>query len=90
MTGDNDLIEGMRYLRDHCAAVGREQPPEVILSSLTSPGEKPHPEALIERIARYKALGITGAALHVDGKTRSEWCDNVERCGAEVLARLPD
>jgi probable F420-dependent oxidoreductase len=89
MTSEADLLEGMRYLREHCATVGREQPPEVILSSLTSPGEKLHPDALIERIARYKELGITGAALHIDGKTRAEWCDNVERCGAQVLAKLP-
>jgi len=89
MTGENDLVEGIRYLRDYCATFGREQPPEIILSSLTSPGEKLHPEALIERIARYKELGITGAALHIDGKTRAEWCDNAERCGAQVLAKLP-
>jgi probable F420-dependent oxidoreductase len=90
MTSETDLTEGMRYLHDHCATVGRKNPPEIILSSLTSPGEKLNPEALIERISRYKELGITGAALHVDGKTRSEWCDNVERVGAEVLAKLPD
>ena len=89
MTGEDDIVEGIRYLHEHCAKVGRERPPEIILSSLTSPGEKPPPEALIERIGRYKELGITGAALHIDGKTRAEWCDNVERCGAQVLAKLP-
>ena len=89
MTSEDDLLEGMRYLREHCAAVGRRQPPEIILSSLTSPGEKLNPEALIERITRYKVLGITGCALHIDGKTRAEWCDNVERCGEQVLAKLP-
>jgi probable F420-dependent oxidoreductase len=89
MTGENDVVEGMRYLREYCATFGRERPPEVILSSLTSPGEKLNPPALIERISRYQEMGITGAALHVDGKTRAEWCDNVERVGAEVLAKLP-
>jgi probable F420-dependent oxidoreductase len=89
MTGEDDILEGIRYLREHCATVGRERPPEIILSSLTSPGEKLNPEALLERIGRYKELGITGAALHIDGKTRAEWCDNVERCGAQVLAKLP-
>ena len=88
MSGETDLLEGMRYLREHCSTIGRERPPEVILSSLTSPGEKLTPDALIERIGRYQELGITGAALHINGKTRAEWCDNVERCGAEVLARL--
>jgi probable F420-dependent oxidoreductase len=88
MTNESDLIESMRYLREHAATIGRERPPEVILSSLTSPGEKLAPAALLDRIGRYKELGITGAALHIDGKTRAEWCDNVERCGAEVLAKL--
>ena len=89
MTGENDLVEGMRYLQEHCAKVGREQPPEIILSSLTSPGEKPAPQELVDRIGRYEEMGITGVALHLDGKTRAEWCDNAERCGAEVLAKLP-
>ena len=88
MTNESDLIESMRYLREHSATIGRERPPEIILSSLTSPGEKLPPAALIERIGRYKDLGITGAALHIDGKTRAEWCDNVERCGAKVLSRI--
>ena len=88
MTNESDLIESMRYLREHSATIGRERPPEIILSSLTSPGEKLARAALLDRIGRYKDLGITGAALHIDGKTRAEWCDNVERCGAEVLAKL--
>lgn len=89
MTGENDLVEGMRYLQEHCAKVGREHPPEIILSSLTSPGEKPAPQELVDRIGRYEEMGITGVALHLDGKTRAEWCDNAARCGAEVLAKLP-
>jgi probable F420-dependent oxidoreductase len=89
MTSESDLLEGINYMREHCAVVGRERGPDVILSSLTSPGEKPHPQELIDRIGRYKELGISGAALHIDGKTRTEWCDNVERCGADVLAKLP-
>jgi probable F420-dependent oxidoreductase len=89
MSGENDVVEGMRYLREYSATFGREHPPEVVLSSLTAPGEKLNPQALIDRISRYQEMGITGAALHIDGKTRAEWCDNVERVGAEVLAKLP-
>jgi alkanesulfonate monooxygenase SsuD/methylene tetrahydromethanopterin reductase-like flavin-dependent oxidoreductase (luciferase family) len=89
MSSENDLLEGMSYLKEHCAAVGRESGPEIILSSLTSPGEKLNAPALIDRIGRYRELGITGVAVHIEGKTRNEWCDNAERCGAEVLAKLP-
>jgi probable F420-dependent oxidoreductase len=89
MSSENDLLEGIRYLNEHCATIGRERPPEIILSSLTSPGEKLDAQALIERIGRYRELGITGVAVHIEGRTRAEWCDNAERCGADVLAKLP-
>jgi probable F420-dependent oxidoreductase len=89
MSTEDDLLEGMRYLKEHCATVGRERPPEIILSSLTSPGEKLNAPALIDRIGRYRELGITGVAVHIEGRTRAEWCDNAERCGAEVVAKLP-
>jgi hypothetical protein len=61
----------------------------VILSSLTAPGEKLNAAALVDRIGRYRELGITGVALHIEGHTRAEWCENAERCGADVLAKLP-
>jgi probable F420-dependent oxidoreductase len=89
MTSESDLAEGIRYLREHCEKVGRERPPEIILSSLTLPGEKLQPEALIQKIGRYEQLGVTGAAIHIDGRTRAEWCDNAERYGADVLAKIP-
>jgi probable F420-dependent oxidoreductase len=89
MSSESDLVEGMRYLREHCEKTGRERPPEIILSSLTRPGEKLHAEALIEKIGRFKDLGVTGVAIHVDGRTRAEWCDNAERYAADVLAKLP-
>jgi probable F420-dependent oxidoreductase len=89
MTGEVDIAEGLRYLKEHCEKVGRTKGPDIILSSLTSPGEKPAPQELVDRIGRYKEMGISGTALHVNGKTRREWCDNVARTGEEILAKLP-
>ena len=89
MSGEVDIVEGIRYLREHCAKIGREKAPEIILSSLTSPGEKLNPPELVDRIGRYKDLGVTGVALHINGKTRAEWCDNAERCGVDVVAKVP-
>jgi probable F420-dependent oxidoreductase len=88
MSGEVDIVEGVRYLREHCAKIGREKGPEIILSSLTSPGEKLNPPELVDRIGRYKDLGVTGVAIHLSGKTRAEWCDNAERCGQEVVAKV--
>ncbi len=88
MSGETDIVEGIRYLREHSAKVGRERPPEIILSSLTSPGEKLNPPELIDRISRYKEMGVSGAALHIGGTTRAEYCDNAARVGAEVISKL--
>ena len=46
------------------------------------------PAPVIDRLGRYRDLGVSGAATHIEGDSRSEWCDNAERFGAEVLARL--
>jgi probable F420-dependent oxidoreductase len=88
MNGDTDLTEGLRYLHEHTAAIGRATPPQVILSSLTQPGETWTPAQLIDRIGDYAERGISGAAVHIGGRTRAEWCDNAERFGDDVLARL--
>lgn len=88
MSGEDDLVAGIRYMREHCEYVGRAHPPEVVLGSLTSPGEKLDAAALIEKIGRFRDLGVSGAAIHIEGKTRAQWCDNAERYGAEVLSKL--
>ena len=87
MAGEDDLAAGIRYMREHCEQVGRERPPGVVLGSLTSPGEKLDAAALIDRIGRFRELGVSGAAIHIEGKTRAQWCDNAERYGVEVLAK---
>jgi len=87
MAGEDDLAAGIRYMREHCEQVGRERPPDVVLGSLISPGEKLDAAALIDRIGRFRELGVSGAAIHIEGKTRAQWCDNAERYGVEVLAK---
>jgi probable F420-dependent oxidoreductase len=89
MTNESDLAEGIRYLREHCERVGRDTPPKIVLSSITSTGEKLNGAALIDKIGRLRAMGVSGAAVHVEGETRAEWCDQAERMGADVLAKLP-
>jgi probable F420-dependent oxidoreductase len=84
-----DLAAGIAYMRAHSEAVGRETPPDVVLGGLNHPGDPWEPDALLERIARYKALGVSAVNSHMDGRSRAEWCDNAERFAAEVLTRLP-
>jgi probable F420-dependent oxidoreductase len=89
MEGEPDLIEGLSYLREQCEKVGRLQPPALVLGGITRPGEKWTAAELIDRIGGYHALGATAAAVHIEGRSRAEWCDNAERMGADVIAKIP-
>jgi probable F420-dependent oxidoreductase len=87
MENDDDLAGAMAYLKEHCEKIGRASC-DVVLGGLTHPGEKWTAPAMIDRIGRYKELGIKGCAVHLEGHTRREYCDNVERFAAEVLAKI--
>jgi probable F420-dependent oxidoreductase len=88
MTGEADLIAGIDYMKAHCEAVGRADLPQVVLGSITSPGETWSAQMLIDRIGRYRELGVSAAGIHLDGNTRREYCDKVERFGEDVLAKI--
>lgn len=88
MTGEVDLAEGLDYLRAYAEQHGRQDPPAVVLASLTRPGGAWDPQALVDRIGAIGEMGVSALAAHIDGATRAEWCDNAERFGAEVIAKL--
>lgn len=86
--GVNDLLEGLKYLHDHCEKIGRETPPEVITASLTTPGQAWNPQLILDQINSMKVAGISGCAAHIEGDTRQQWCDNARRFDEEILAKL--
>jgi probable F420-dependent oxidoreductase len=88
LTDENDLAVAIRYMHDHCEKVGRERAPEVILGSLSPVGRQFHADALLTRIGKLGELGVTGAAVHIQASTRTEWCDIAERFGADVLSKV--
>jgi probable F420-dependent oxidoreductase len=88
MSDEDDLAAAIAYMRQYCETVGRNDMPQVILGSVTQPGEKWEASAIIDKLGRYAELGVSGAASHIDGDTRAEWLDNAWRFGAEVLAKL--
>jgi alkanesulfonate monooxygenase SsuD/methylene tetrahydromethanopterin reductase-like flavin-dependent oxidoreductase (luciferase family) len=88
MTSELDLADGIAYMREHCEKVGRENLPHIFLASITRPGEKWTPQQLIDKIGQFKEMGVIGAGVSFDGRTRAEWCDNAERFGADVIAKL--
>jgi hypothetical protein len=75
-------------MKEYAAEVGREDLPEIVLGGLTSPGEKVDNQELIDRIGRFAEMGVTTAAITVNGRTRAEFCDEAERIGAEIIAKI--
>lgn len=88
MADDDDLATGLAYMREHCERTARAQPPQVFLASITRPGEPWNAQQLVDRIGNYARMGVSGVTVHLDGGTRAEWCENAERCGAEVIGKL--
>lgn len=89
MNDETDLAGGLAYLREHCEKIGRQTAPKVVLGSIIAPGSKPSPAQLLDTIGEYRALGVSGAAVHIPGRTRSEWCDNAQAFAENVLRKLP-
>jgi len=84
-----DITEGITCLREQCDRIGRELPPEVILSSISSQEEMRDPQRILDRIADFQRLGVRGVAVSFRARTRAEWCDEAERFAVQVLGKLP-
>lgn len=88
MSDEEDLAAGLAYMREYCEQVGRQDMPEIVLGGLTAPGAKPSSEELLDLVGRYSEMGVSTAAISPTGRTRAEWCEDAERIGAEVIARI--
>jgi probable F420-dependent oxidoreductase len=88
ITNEEELAEALAYMRAHCEAIGRETPPIVAIGSIVKPGESWTPEMIIDRAGRFAELGLVAAGMNIEGRTPAEWCDNAERFGQEVIAKL--
>ncbi|MDE2303064.1 MAG: TIGR03619 family F420-dependent LLM class oxidoreductase [Sphingomonadales bacterium] len=87
LTGPDDLRAAIDYMREYAQGVGKPVP-EVVLGGLNSPGEVLSSQQLLDRASIYREMGVQTGAVSARGRTRAEWCDDVERIGAEVIARL--
>lgn len=88
MSDEADLAVGLTYMREYCEQVGRADPPEIVLGGLTPPGVTVSSQEMLDLAGRYGAMGVSTAAISPNGRTRAEWCDDAERIGAEVIAKL--
>lgn len=88
LTTEVGLAEGIRYLHDYCAEIGRETPPEVVLAGFEHIGKDFNADEVLEKIAKVEAMGVSTLAINVLGDTRAEWCDHARRIGEEIVAKV--
>lgn len=88
ITNEKDLAEAIAYMRAHCETIGRETPPVVAVGSIVMPGEAWTPQMIVDRAGAFAEIGVIAAGMNIEGRTRAEWCDNVERFGTEVIAKI--
>lgn len=88
ITGPEDLSRAIDYLRKHCETIGREDMPDVQCGSIVSPGASWTPQEVIDRASLFAEMGVSAAGMSISGRTRAEWCDNVEKFGEDVIAKL--
>ena len=88
LNSPDDLRAAIDYMRDYADQVGRKDIPDVVLGGLNTPNEVLSTQQLLDRASLYREMGVSTAALSARGRTCAEWCDDAERIGAEVIARL--
>jgi probable F420-dependent oxidoreductase len=88
LSGPEDLKLAIDYMHEYAAQVGRADVPEVVLGGLNSPGEELSTQQILDRAAVFKEMGVGIAAISAKGRTCAEWCDDAERIGVEVIAKL--
>lgn len=88
ISGDEDILEAIAYMKAHCEKVGREVPPQVICSSTFQVKRGFNAQEALDDYGRLRDLGIDASGAGVYAETRSEWCDLVRRFGEEVIAKL--
>jgi probable F420-dependent oxidoreductase len=88
MSSEEDLTAGIAYLREHSAAISRSVPPYVVTGAIAMPGEDWTPQLIVERAGRFAEQSVVMTGMHIKGDSLAEWCDNAERFGEAVIARL--
>jgi len=88
IANDDDLMRGVAYLREHSEAIGRAEPPAIVLGGLNRPGERMEYPQMVDRIGRLREMGVDVAAVSAEGRTRAEWLESAARLDQEVLAKV--
>ncbi|MEZ5744082.1 MAG: LLM class F420-dependent oxidoreductase [Sphingomonadaceae bacterium] len=86
---DDDYKEAVAYLYEHCDKIGRKDKPGIILSS-THGIQKPgwNAQEAIDNLMHWKELGADGSGTSIMVDNRSQWIEEAQRFGEEVIAKL--
>lgn len=85
---EEDIDAALAYLHAHCEKIGRETPPEIILSSVFTIKPGYDPQEAIDIVSGYREKGTHGAGASVFVDSRAQWCDLAVDFGERVLAKL--
>ncbi|MEO6093591.1 MAG: LLM class F420-dependent oxidoreductase [Novosphingobium sp.] len=88
ISGDEDMLAAIDYMKGHCAKVGRETPPAVICSGTFTLQPGWSAQEAVDHYSHLKSLGVAGSGASIVAANRGEWCEQARRFGEEVIARL--
>lgn len=88
MEGDQDILDAIAYMAEHCDKVGRAEPPRVIASSTYSVKEGWNAQEALDHFAHLKELGIHGSGATIYAATRAEYCDLARAFGEAVISKI--
>ena len=88
LSDDQDILDAIAYMADHAEKIGRATPPKVIASSTFSLKGQWSAQEAIDHYAHLKSLGVDGSGASIYTETRTEYCEQAQRFGEEVIAKL--
>ena len=88
LTSDEEILAAIDYIKEHCAKVGRETPPKVILTSTYVLQSGFNPQEALDSFSSFRSLGIDGSGAGIVAESRAEWCDLARQFGEEVIGKL--
>jgi len=88
ISSNEDIVEAIQYMADHCEKVGRKEPPQIICSGTFTIQRGFSAQEAIDNYSELKEIGVHGSGASVAAETRGEWCDLARQFGEEVIAKM--
>lgn len=85
---DADFVAALEYLYAHCDRIGRTERPQIILSGTFSMQGNWSAQQALDNFSHLRELGAHGSGASVITGSRSEWCEQVQRFGEDVIAKM--